>query len=188
MASTVITKAPSDVIRPSNSNSRVEGTPLADISINGSVSPSAVNTIIATLSSSIDASEKIVYIAPATPFQTDVITATAQDQSAYVGAGIWDVEQLVSPDDARRAWADVVRARDILRSVFVSTSEGIFRVGLEAKGGEVGRAELQCVQWGDEDGLARMDGLLKELEDSIEVCCRSVCTFTPTGFSFRVNR
>ncbi|KAI8891767.1 hypothetical protein BC833DRAFT_439010, partial [Globomyces pollinis-pini] len=65
---------------------------------------------------------------PATPLQSGMIARTLKDKTAYCNQTIWKISGGVEKEIFKKAISAVVEAHDILRTRFVSTSEGIFQV------------------------------------------------------------
>ncbi|KAL1914584.1 uncharacterized protein VTP21DRAFT_8115 [Calcarisporiella thermophila] len=70
-------------------------------------------------------------IYPATPSQASFISALAQDPRAYVVQSVYEIVGNIELTRLKAAWNKVAYANTILRTAFVSTSEGIFQVVLK---------------------------------------------------------
>lgn len=128
--STIESSAPSAIL-PSKSFVKVD------------VSPALLNLITSTIE--LQGDETVAHISPATPFQADIITATAQNAKAYIGAGIWDVDAIIDYSEAQKGWREIIAGNDIFRSTFAITGEGVFRAELASM--DPTRTYLESMQW-----------------------------------------
>ncbi|KAJ3082855.1 hypothetical protein HK102_001428, partial [Quaeritorhiza haematococci] len=67
-------------------------------------------------------------ILPATPLQTSFVVAMIKDPSAYTVQQVFRIAGSLDLTEFRRAWADVVAHHNILRTVFVPTSQGVYQI------------------------------------------------------------
>jgi Condensation domain len=65
---------------------------------------------------------------PVTPLQSGMILATMNDSSAYVLQQVYSAEHGVDVQRLERAFRDVLTMRELLRTSFVTTSEGLCQV------------------------------------------------------------
>ncbi|KAL1914205.1 uncharacterized protein VTP21DRAFT_9675 [Calcarisporiella thermophila] len=70
-------------------------------------------------------------IYPATPLQTSFISQLSQDSGSYMLQTVYEIDCDFDLDRLQVAWAKVVNANTILRTVFVSTQGGIFQIVLK---------------------------------------------------------
>ncbi|KAL1923976.1 uncharacterized protein VTP21DRAFT_7011 [Calcarisporiella thermophila] len=71
-------------------------------------------------------------IYPATPLQTSFISALARNPRSYMVPSIYDIVGEFDALRVKKAWAKVAAANSILRTVFVSTTEGVFQIVLRS--------------------------------------------------------
>jgi hypothetical protein len=67
---------------------------------------------------------------PCTPLQSALYSATIEDPASFVYQMTWKLTESVTSEALRNAWRHVIAKNEILRSVFVSTSDGVYQVAL----------------------------------------------------------
>ncbi|KAI8893721.1 hypothetical protein BC833DRAFT_272727, partial [Globomyces pollinis-pini] len=74
---------------------------------------------------------------PATPLQSGMIARTLKDRSAYCNQLVWKIPRKLDKDILSEAIFNVAKAHDILRTFFVTTSDGIYQVLTEKWSGNI---------------------------------------------------
>nr|ABA12610.1 putative nonribosomal peptide synthetase [Omphalotus olearius] len=106
--------------------------------------------------------ESISGIYPATPLQTDLVNATEVNSTVYTGIGIWDIQCRTNTEILQAAWDAIVSANSILRSQFIITSDGTFRVEIGNLNSD--RTRLHIETW---DGSSSVDVLQGRLTSTL---------------------
>jgi hypothetical protein len=65
---------------------------------------------------------------PCTPLQAAMFSTSVQDSSAYVAQQVWKCTPEMDSVKLFQAWNQVIEKHSILRTTFVSTSEGIYQI------------------------------------------------------------
>ncbi|KAL1923266.1 uncharacterized protein VTP21DRAFT_9642 [Calcarisporiella thermophila] len=95
-------------------------------------------------------------IYPATPLQTSFVSRLLQDSGSYLMQSVYEVERDFDIDRLLVAWTKIASANTILRTMFITTREGVLQVVLKRPQ----QAFVQMVEWSQSEVDEQQEVLL----------------------------